>query len=273
MAHADTQTRDHDRFAEANGLNLYYQEHGEGEPLLLLHGGLGTSSDWDAVVPYLAKHFRVMTPDSRGHGRTDNPTETLSYQVMADDVVALSAALGLEKPAVCGWSDGGQIALDIRVHHPDAARALIAGGVRFQFTDDYVQRASQLSFRQADGRVDAERVAAAYPWTAALPDAHGYVYGIDHWKTLLQWSADMWLTPFDLSPENLQRISVPSLLVVGDHDKGFPVEESLGIFRQIADAELAVFPASDHSLPDAHPEAFASTVIAFLSRHGKARFG
>jgi pimeloyl-ACP methyl ester carboxylesterase len=82
-------------YIEANGLEVYYEDYGEGEPLLLIHGGTATSQSWAAHLPAFTEHFEVFTPDSRGHGRTDNPTGELGYRVMADDAAALIDALGL----------------------------------------------------------------------------------------------------------------------------------------------------------------------------------
>jgi pimeloyl-ACP methyl ester carboxylesterase len=81
-------------YIEVNGLRIYYDVHGEGEPLLLVHGGTATSLSWASHLPAFTEHFRVFTPDSRGHGRTDNPTGELGYRVMADDVAVLVTSSG-----------------------------------------------------------------------------------------------------------------------------------------------------------------------------------
>src|SRR5918998_344841 len=104
-------------YIEANGLRVYYEVYGEGEPLLLIHGGTATSRSWASHLPAFTEHFQVFAPDSRGHGRTDNPTGELSYRVMADDV----AALGLQRPLVLGYSDGGRIALELGMRYPGLA--------------------------------------------------------------------------------------------------------------------------------------------------------
>src|SRR5215212_3461381 len=113
---------------EVNGISVAYSERGSGLPLLLLHGGVASGAVWEPVAAWLAGEFRVITPDSRGHGHSTNSGETLSYGLLADDVAALTRALGLEKPYIAGWSDGGQVALELAVHHPETAAALIVGG-------------------------------------------------------------------------------------------------------------------------------------------------
>ena len=115
-------------YVEANGLRVYYEVYGEGEPLLLIHGGTATSQSWASHLPAFAEHFRVFAPDSRGHGRTDNPTGGLGYRAMADDVAASIDALGLHRPLVLGYSDGGQVALELGMRYPGLTRALTNPG-------------------------------------------------------------------------------------------------------------------------------------------------
>jgi pimeloyl-ACP methyl ester carboxylesterase len=121
---------------DVTGATIYYEEHGDGAPLTLVHGRLASSAHWQPVVPELAESFRVIRPDSRGHGRSTNPAGELTYARIADDIAALIAALGLERPG--GWSDGGQVTLELGARHAGVAVALIiaafpdfdAGGLR-----------------------------------------------------------------------------------------------------------------------------------------------
>ena len=114
-------------YVQANDLNIHYERRGVGEPLILLHGGTLTGKMWEPYLPALSQHFEVITPDSRGHGKTDNPAQTLSYRAMADDVAAFIQALGLSQPLISGYSDGGQIALELGMHYPNLVKGLIVG--------------------------------------------------------------------------------------------------------------------------------------------------
>ncbi len=254
-------------YIEANGLRVYYEAYGEGEPLLLLHGGTATSQSWASHLPAFAEHFRVFTPDSRGHGRTDNPTGELDYRVMADDVAALVGALSLQRPLVLGYSDGGQIALELGMRYPGLARALVLGGTQFRFSEAYLEDARAL-LRITDGEVvQPEKLEREQPdWVAYLREAHGHLYGPEYWKTYVRKIAALWLTPLHYAPEDLAAITDPVLLLTGDHD-GVATEESIELFRLLPNAELAVAPASDHGFIEAKAGLFDALALDFLVRH------
>src|SRR5438046_9548275 len=106
QVHTETGS-DAGRYIQANGLDIYYQEHGpsDGRPLLLIHGGILTSDSWRPYLVSFAEQYRVITPDSRGHGRTGNPSgSSLSSGLLADDINALSHAIGLHRPPLIGYS-------------------------------------------------------------------------------------------------------------------------------------------------------------------------
>jgi pimeloyl-ACP methyl ester carboxylesterase len=123
------------------GHTLRYEERGTGTPLVLIHGGLASSALWEPHLPDLADDFRVITPDSRGHGRSTNPSGQLSYTQLADDVAALIAALGLVRPVVGGYSDGGQVALELGARHPGTAGALIVGAAYPEYATTGIREA------------------------------------------------------------------------------------------------------------------------------------
>lgn len=254
-------------YVRANGLRVYYEIHGEGEPLLLLHGGIATGRSWSSHLPAFAGRFQVFAPDSRGHGRTDNPAGELDYRVMADDVAALIGALGLEGPLVLGYSDGGQIALELGMRYPGLARALVLGGTQFRFSEAYLKDARGLLGIVEGGEVDPERLEREQPdFVAYLREAHGRVYGSGYWKTYVKKISSLWLTPLRYASEDLAAITDPVLLLVGDRD-GVATEESVELFRMLPDAELAVAPGSDHGFIEAKAGLFDALALDFLLRH------
>jgi pimeloyl-ACP methyl ester carboxylesterase len=255
------------KYVEANGLRVYYEVHGEGEPLLLIHGGTATSQSWASHLPALTQRFRVFAPDSRGHGMTDNPTGEFGYRAMADDVAALIGALGLKRPLVLGYSDGGQIALELGMRYPGLANALVLGGTQFRFSEAYLEDARALLGIVEGEEVDTESLEREQPdLVAYLREAHGHVYGPEYWKTYVKKIAALWLTPLSYAFEDLAAITDPVLVLVGDRD-GVSTKESIELFRLLPNAELAVAPSSDHGFIEAKPGLFDALALDFLARH------
>jgi pimeloyl-ACP methyl ester carboxylesterase len=252
---------------EANGLRIYYEVHGAGEPLLLIHGGTATSQSWASHLPAFIEHFQVFAPDSRGHGRTDNPTGELGYRVMADDAAALVGALGLQRPLVLGYSDGGQIALELGMRYPGLARALVLGGTQFRFSEAYLEAARALLGITDGEEVDIGKLEREQPdFVNYLREAHGHAYGPEYWKTFVRQISSLWLTPLHYTYEDLAAVTDPVLILVGDRD-GACTAEAPELFRLLYDAELAVAPGSDHSFIEAKAGLFDALALDFLQRH------
>ena len=231
------------RFIEANGLNIYYEEHGQGTPLLLIHGGTANSESWQPYLAAFAEHYRVITPDSRGHGRTTNPLNTMSYQLLADDMEAFVQALDLQKPLIYGYSDGGQVALEIGMRYPDLPQALVIGGAWFKFTEQYQALMRSWFGDELACAADTEQFAQQHPdWTAWLQQ----IYGPDDWKRLIQQIKPMWVTPLNYTPADFSRVLAPTLVLLGDRDNFVPIEEASEMYRLLPNAELAVLPGIDH---------------------------
>jgi pimeloyl-ACP methyl ester carboxylesterase len=259
------------RSIEANGAALYYEERGDGASLILIHGGLGSSSQWDPVVTELAGSFRVITPDSRGHGRSAYPGDQLSYGLIADDLAALVAALGLERPVVAGWSDGGQVTLELGVRHPGAAGALIAGAAYPDFETSGLRDAHRALLGADDAgtpdldHLDAELGEFAEEIKALHPG------GAEQWQRLVRQTAPMWLDYEGLGPEELDAIKVPVMVLAGDQDELISLDLSVSLYRALPEAELAICPSLTHDgpTPDRGP-VLASLIGDFARRHTHA---
>lgn len=234
-------------FIAANGLNIFYKEFGEDHPLILLHGATDTHKLWNPHLKKLSKHFRIITPDSRGHGRTLNPTRRLSYQLMADDLAGLVRELKLEKPFVFGYSDGGQTALDFGMRYPELPGALMIGGAWYRFSEEYQAAISESGF-VFPGVVDYKKYEMNTPlgWEARLRRSHpdpdpGYP------RLFLESLARMWWTPLDYSPDDFKKISAPTLILMGEMDEMIPLIEAEEMAALIPGAQMAVIPGAKHN--------------------------
>ena len=258
------------RSIEVNGATLYYEERGDGPPVLLIHAGLVSSAMWQLLLPELGGDLRAITPDSRAHGRSTNPTGTLSYAQLADDVAALIGELGLARPVVGGYSDGGQVALELGARHPGAAGALIVGAAYPDFagTGLYdVWRAflgpdetgkPDLAHIDAVLGEGADRVKSMHPG------------GEPQWRALVDQTASMWLEYEGLTEDEIGKIEAPTLVFTGDRDDEIALDLMVSLYRALPNAELAVSPNTDHFGP-MRPEragVFARMIRDFANRHG-----
>jgi len=121
-------------YAEVNGLNIYYEMYGTGQPLVLLHGAYMTIDAMGEVVPALAETRQVIAVELQGHGRTADVDRPLSYEQMADDVAALIEHLVIEKADVFGYSMGGSVALQVAIRHPEVVRKLVVASASTRAT-------------------------------------------------------------------------------------------------------------------------------------------
>lgn len=254
-----------------NDIMMYYEEYGEGYPLILLHGGIATSRvmGWTKQYADFTKHFHVIAPDSRGHGKTNNPTKTLSYNQMAKDVVALIDELKLEKPFICGWSDGGQIALEIALHFPDKIKAIVAGGVLIHITTEFKHGFETLGIT-GPGSVNFEKLDEFIPgFCKILSTTHNSGNDSDYWKEFLIEISKMWFNPNEFLGDKIKEIKIPTLVLQGDRDEYIPVSEGLRIYELIPEAELAIIPYGKHDLVMTRTEQFNKIVLDYLLRQLK----
>jgi pimeloyl-ACP methyl ester carboxylesterase len=129
---ATSQGRGAGSYAPVNGLDMYYEIHGSGEPLILLHGGVGAIEMFGEVLPLLAAGRQVIAVDLQAHGRTADIDRPLSFELMADDIAALIKHLGFKKADVMGYSLGGGVALQATIRHPDVVRKLVLVSTPFK---------------------------------------------------------------------------------------------------------------------------------------------
>jgi pimeloyl-ACP methyl ester carboxylesterase len=254
-------------FVQANGLKIYYEEQGQGRPLVLLHGGILKGDSWKPYLPTFARHYRVIMPDTRGHGHTDNPTGEMSFRLLAEDVVALVRTLRLEKPVICGYSDGGQVALEIGMRYPDLAQALIIGCAYPELTDGSRVWVKSVLGDETSPEVDFDKFERDDPGFATfLQETHG-----ENWKTLLRNIKPMWNAVLNYTPQDFARVTAPTLVLLGDRDGFVSLEEGLRMYRLLPNAEFAAIPQAEHPDFISSPQKVAlaqSLIMDFLTRHG-----
>ncbi|HZT96212.1 MAG TPA: alpha/beta hydrolase, partial [Chloroflexota bacterium] len=249
----------------SDNLRLHYERSGAGPALILLAGGLATSSSWGELPKRFAATHTVIAVDHRGHGGTPNPAETMSYGRLAEDVVRLVSQLRLRRPAIIGWSDGGQTAIELVIRYPTLCSAIVVCGVLPRVTEELRSFTRELLCLDSRGQVDFDRREAEHPRRLAEMRSTVNPRSKGGWKAVIQQVANLWLTDYGLTPDRLRRIETPTLICLGDHDV-VRIEEAAEMFRTIERSELCVFPGADHDVPVTRFGIFAETVLDFLTR-------
>jgi len=241
----------------AGALQIGFDVHGGGPPLVMLHGATSTGrEDFAAQVPAFSKAFRLYLPDARGHGATPYDVAAgFDYGMLVDDVLAFVDALGLDTFHLLGFSMGAMTALQFAVRHPERLRTLVIVGI----TTQREPRASVVR-----RLMDLERIDRHDPaWAALLGRRHDPVQGEGAWRRLLPAIADDVMVQELLGPRDLRRVTLPALVAVGDRDPFVPVDHAWGLMRQLPDARLFVAPGCGHEVMVRRPGLFNEALAGF----------
>jgi pimeloyl-ACP methyl ester carboxylesterase len=234
-------------YVQVNDLNLYYETYGEGIPIILIHGGLETCHMWKPFLMFFCDDYMLITPDSRAHGRTNNPSGKFSYALMAEDMAGFIQALGLQKPFIAGYSDGGQTALHMAMAYPGLARGYLVGGTYYRITTEWREMMHELLGFDGPGKVDFERVSHTNPeLVQTLQERHDIFHTAGYWKTYLTQISSQWMTPLNYSQDDFTKIVDPIFFFSGDRDAFCPPEQNLEMYRIVKQGEVAVIPNADH---------------------------
>jgi len=242
-------------YAPINGIRIWYASFGRGEPVFLLHGGLANSNYWGNQVPALARHYRIVVMDSRGHGRSSHDDRPYGYDLMASDVLGLMDFLKVPRTAIVGWSDGAIIGLDIALHHSERLTKLFAFAANSD-PSGVADIAHSPVFNAYIARAEKE-------YTALSPTPRQY-------KPFLAQISKMWETQPNFSAEQLHGISVPTWIVDADHDEAIKRENTEFMANAISNAGLLIQPWVSHFSFLQDPPQFTSDVLHFLE-HVKRR--
>jgi pimeloyl-ACP methyl ester carboxylesterase len=241
-------------YIDAGGIRTYYEEEGSGEPLLLLHGGLVTIETWSNQRQPLAERYHVYLPERRGHGRTPDVPGPTGYDLMAADTAAFMEALGIGSAHMVGWSDGGNVALDLALARPDLVRKMVLIGSAAHFngaTADSEEWVNSLT-------VDNLPAFLSEPYKRLSPD------GPEHLPVVVEKSLTMWRTQPRHEMSELAAVASPTLLMLGDND-GVSIEHGAQMLRAIPKAQLAVIPGADHGVIFDKPEIVNRLILDFLA--------
>jgi pimeloyl-ACP methyl ester carboxylesterase len=238
------------KYADIRGFKMYYETYGKGEPLLIIHGNGGSINNFLYQIPYFAKNYQVIIADSRAQGKSVDPTDSLSYEMMTDDLNALLDKLQLKQCYVIGWSDGGINGLLLAIRHPDKVKKLAITGANLwpdtSAVDPFVYNyAMKMNVTMQDSMKKLK-----------TPDPK-----IKNELKLLH------LLSYEphIKIEDLKKITCPTLVIGGDHDVILPKHTML-IAQSIPKSYLWIIPNSGHSTPIYKKDQFNEVVGDFFAK-------
>lgn len=248
-------------YAEVNGINLYYDIKGSGTPLVLLHGGYVDSDMWRLETAMLARHYKVIEIDSRGHGRSTDGDVPITYELMTSDTLALLDQLGIDNAHFVGWSDGAVIAAQVAAFYPERMNKLVLIGAAFG-ADTYVSSFSSVLANEALFTRFAD-VTFGLKYRSISPTPK-------HWPIFRDKLYSLWKTPCYLptTPGQdclapLANINSDTLVLVGTNEI-IEFSHTEEIVAEIAGAELETVRFAGHFLPQVRPIKTGNLIIGFI---------
>lgn len=258
-------------YAAVNGLNMYYEVHGEGPPLVLLHGGITTiETSFASILPVLAKTRMVIAVEQQAHGRTADIDRPLTFEQEADDTAALLRRLKIKQADVLGYSDGGNVGLGLAIRHPDLVRKLVVIGTN---ADNDGLQPGIVDFMKVAADQDPAEAAKSMP--PEMREAYVKVAPRPQdWPILISKVMKQAVALKGWTPEQLKGVKAPVLVMIGDADIIQP-EHAVEMFRMFGggrsgdmgpmpNSRLAVIPGANHMSFMTSAEAWLPMVTSFL---------
>lgn len=241
------------KYAEVNDIKVYYEVYGAGEPLLLLHGNGGSIQNFEYQIPELSQHFKVIAVDSRAQGKSTDSDQEITFALMASDMSALIDKLKLGSVYVVGWSDGGNIGLELALAHPTQVKKLVTFGANYTH-ENFWAPPDNITMDPDDPRL--------LKTTQLLKK---YKRGMDQLPPTVRKKLDELMEKYpNLTVEQLKEIKVPVLVAVGDRD-AINIDHTISLFKSLPHSQLFIVPGASHLVPVEQPGFVNGEVINFLS--------
>ncbi len=248
-----------DQVIELDGHPTWVRDGGgDGPIMLLLHGGMvGSEMNFGGMLPHLGSDHRIVMFDRRGHGRTADADGPFSYPDMARETAALIDHLGRGPVRAVGYSDGGNLLLDLATARPELLEAMVLIGANYHH--DGVWPAAMEAM---EGMGQGPDMAAAY--AAVSPD------GAEHWPVVADKGMTLFRTQPTWSTDDLHAIETPTLVVAGDDDLT-PLSHSCSLYEALPKGQLAIIPGASHAVGWEKPDLLGSLITAFLANPEASR--
>ncbi|MBS1512086.1 MAG: alpha/beta hydrolase [Bacteroidetes bacterium] len=237
------------KYAQVNGIKMYYEVYGEGAPMVLIHGNGGSIASMGNQIEFFKDKYKVIVADSRAQGKSEEGTGKLTYEQITDDWSALLDQLKVDSAYVIGWSDGGIESLLMAIRHPQKVKMMAIMGANLQPDSSAVYGWAVKWVHQMDLYADS--------MMAKKDDTENWAVQ----KKLLNLLGKQPHIPL----KDVQQIAAPTLVLGGDKDV-IKEAHTMQIYQNLQKAWLCIFPGGTHMMPETDPELFNATVQRFFSK-------
>jgi pimeloyl-ACP methyl ester carboxylesterase len=237
-------------YANINGLNMYYEIHRSGTPLLYLHGGGLCIEAHKNEINFLSQSYKVIAADRQGQGRTADIDRDISYEEMAIGQLELLKHLMIDSCIVYGNSDGGPVALYMAIKSPETVTKLIVEGTNYHYSgieDNWTELLESVTPEMYQNDF----------FNALSPN------GSEYWPTMLSKLKNMWLNSPVLTLMEINNIACPVLIIVGDRDM-IKIEHTVSLYKAILNASLFIVPSTSHGAMEENPDIVRPVVLNFI---------
>jgi pimeloyl-ACP methyl ester carboxylesterase len=240
---------------------MYYEVHGTGKPLVLLHGAFGTAESWAPLLPAL-KNRQIILIEQQGHGHAPDRDTPLAYERMGDDTAALLESIHVRDADVFGYSDGGVVGLRLAIQHPQLVGRLAILGSHTRTMESAYDQEAYKQFLSLPDDFAPPVLKEAYDRTA--PDK-------SKWPVLVRKIKSLGRDFQGFPADEVKSIKAPTLIMQGDRD-GVRPEHAVEMMRLIPNSQLAIFPGADHFIHFTRPAQVAETMMAFFDTPAKTEY-
>ncbi|MEQ1586721.1 MAG: alpha/beta hydrolase [Cyclobacteriaceae bacterium] len=241
------------KYLTIHDTKIYYEEYGNGTPLLLLHQGLGSIENLSDIIPELSRHFRVIAPDAPGHGRSEQ-ADSLSGDLLAEYCSAIIDELQLDSVYVMGWSMGGNTSLLLAANRPDKVKKVVSGGSNTKSSGLTQEGLDLLKEYTVEAVIDDKEWLEHYQSMNPQPDK---------WVKFWEDTQKMWSREIKIPDDKLSSIDIPVLIIRGDQDM-IRLEHSVELFRSLKKGQLCIYPNVGHGMPELKSEMLCKIAIDFF---------
>lgn len=245
------------KYIKIKSAKLYYETYGQGVPLLLIHGGYKSIVDFEYNIPALSEHFMVIAVDSRGYGRSTNNLDSMSYELLTDDMEQFITQLNIKSVNVCGFSDGGIVALYLAAKYPSLVRKVFVSGANYKVT-------ANLS-NKIDDKIIAQKINSGAFWSGIKNHYIQLNPNPEKYVRQFQLVYRMWCQNPCIPKDLFVKIDAPVFLLYGDRDI-IPLELGLEMYHLLPQktTQLCVLPNATHYTFSEKPKLVNDLLISFF---------